>query len=334
MGSTPPISHKVVALEARFCDIPTLELPEPHRYEIDIYHNTLASEVPCRIKDAEILVITTVKLNAEVLSEACCPHLRLIVAMASGTDCIDLEACKARGITVCNSPNVNTAAVSEHAIALYFAARKRMVAVHQATRRNEWIERGTLMGLLRNAEGKAPLTCEEEVMGIIGYGAIGKRIVGIAKMLGMQVLISGRKGATTCPSDRTPFEDVLRKSTVVLLALPRTKETTDLISTAELRTMRHDAVIVNISRGGIVNEAALVTALRENVIAGAGTDVFEKEPAGIDNSPLLAEDVGALNLTVTPHLAWFADSTHKNLQRVLNENIVAWCLGKPQNIVV
>ena len=98
----------------------------------------------------------------------------MIAVMASGTDNVDLKACKARGITVCNSTQVNIAAVSEHAIAMYFAARRKMVALHQATRRNEWVERGTLMGLLKDTEGKAPLTCGEETMGIVGYGTIGE----------------------------------------------------------------------------------------------------------------------------------------------------------------
>ncbi|RFU26261.1 hypothetical protein B7463_g10078, partial [Scytalidium lignicola] len=307
MGSTS-ICHRIVALEGHFCDIPTLRLPESHSYTITVYDKTPVSEVAPRIKDAEILVITTIRLNAEILSESCSPHLRLIVAMASGTDCIDIEACKARGIMVCNSPRVNTAAVSEHAIALYFAARRKMVALHEATRRNQWKERGTLMGLMKDTEGKAPLTCGEEVMGIIGYGAIGRRIAEMAKMLGMQVLISGRKGSKDCPIDRTPFGEVLKKSTVLVLGLPRMKETTNLISIPELQTMRRDAIIINISRGGIVNEAALVVALKENLIAGAGIDVFEREPAGIENTPLLEEDVGDLNLTVTPHLAWYADT--------------------------
>ena len=164
--------------------------------------------------------------------------------------------------------------------------------------------------------------------------SLGKRTAEIAKLLGMRVLIAGRKGSQDCPIDRTPFEEVLKECTVLVLCLPRTKETTNLISTQELHVMRHDAIIINVSRGGIVDDAALVTALKENLIAGAAVDVFEKEPAGIDNTPLLGEVAGDLNLTVTPHLAWYADVTLKNLQRVLQENVAAWCEGTFQNAVV
>lgn len=175
MGSTADAAaHKIVALEGHFFNIPTLKLPEPHSHTINIYSNTKASEVPGRIKEANIILLTTVRLDAELLSEAYTPNLKLIVVLATGTDSIDIEACKARGITVCNCPHANVTSVSEHAIAMYFGARRKMMLLHEATRKNQWIERGTLMGTLRDKDGKPPLTCAEETMGIIGYGAVGE----------------------------------------------------------------------------------------------------------------------------------------------------------------
>lgn len=161
----------------------------------------------------------------------------------------------------------------------------------------------------------------------------GKRVGELAKMLGMKLLIASRKGAQDCPAGRTPFEQVIKESTVLVLAVPRMKETLNLISTEEFLKMRHEVVIVNVSRGGIVDDRALVAALKDGVITGAASDVFEKEPAGVENTPLLEESAGGLNLTVTPHLAWFAEMTQQITLRLLQDNLTAWCLGKPQNVI-
>lgn len=158
----------------------------------------------------------------------------------------------------------------------------------------------------------------------------------------MEVLIAARKKRSSDSllpppnsQDRVPFDDVLRRATVLVVSLPRTPETLNLISTSELESMSPYAVIVNIARGGIVDEAALVKALRENRIAGYGTDVFEKEPAeGAADSPLLSEEAKDLNITVSPHLAWYAQRTMSNLGQILKETLEAWVDGHEINVVV
>jgi glycerate dehydrogenase len=134
---------------------------------------------------------------------------------------------------------------------------------------------------------------------------------------------------------RTPFEEVIRRATVIFLTLPRTPESVNLISTKELGEMSPKTVVINVSRGGIVDEAAIVDALKEGKIAGYATDVTTVEPAdGGEDSPLLADDARDLNITVTPHLAWCAGMTLKNLQRILKENVELWVAGKPKNVIV
>lgn len=155
----------------------------------------------------------------------------------------------------------------------------------------------------------------------------------------MQVLISDRKSNTTSNdtqrSSRVPFYEVLKRSTVLMVLVPKTADTLNMISAAEFQTMNPHAVIVNISRGGIINEAAAVAALREGLIAGYATDVFEVEPAeGAKDSPLLAPEARDLNLTVTPHVAWFGERTRSNLVKMLKENIESFIAGSPQNEVV
>ncbi|KAK5120744.1 hypothetical protein LTR85_006102 [Meristemomyces frigidus] len=254
--------------------------------------------------------------------------------MASGTDHVDLAACRKRGIHVCNASYANVPAVSNHAIGMYFSARRRFGVTERALRAGTWVKKRTCMDLMGDADGVMPPTCGEEVMGLLGYGAIGKRIAEMAQQLGMKVLIGERKGATSIREGRLPFENVLKQSTVLVLILPRTPESLGLISAAEFKTMPSRAVLVNVSRGGIVDEAALVQALQEKTIAGAAVDVFLEEPAGPTNSVLLSREASELNLTCTPHVAWVATATTELLQQITKDNVQSWCAGKPINTVV
>jgi lactate dehydrogenase-like 2-hydroxyacid dehydrogenase len=161
--------------------------------------------------------------------------------------------------------------------------------------------------------------------------------------LGMQVLVAARKtpsleDALPIPSaggDRVPFDHVLKQATVLVLSLPRIPETLNLISTADLAKMHPYAVIINIARGGIVDEAAVVQALKNKQIAGYATDVYEVEPVeGPRDTPLLVEDAEHLNITMSPHLAWFSQRTLKNLGDILKATVESWAQGEVINVVV
>jgi lactate dehydrogenase-like 2-hydroxyacid dehydrogenase len=162
----------VVALETQFGVIPQFNIPKPFTYTLICHERTTGSEIVHRVKSADILITTTLPLNAQILSADVSPKLRLVACMASGTDSIDLEACKRRGIVVCNSSHANTAAVSEHAIGLYFSTRRRFIQTQQALNTDEWTKQGTLMRILEDQNGM-PRTCADEIMGLIGYGVIG-----------------------------------------------------------------------------------------------------------------------------------------------------------------
>lgn len=159
----------------------------------------------------------------------------------------------------------------------------------------------------------------------------------------MKVLVSGRKipsqpslqnGATHEIGDRVRFDTVIRQSTVLFLAVPLNESTRHLISTPEFEVMSPHALVINASRGGIVDEKALVAALKANRLAGAATDVFVEEPAGPGNSPLLGEDTRDLNLTVTPHVAWVSQKTAVNYARTMKRAIEEWCAGRAYNKIV
>lgn len=267
--------------EAVNCPIPDFDLPGGHT--LSVHDWTSQSDLAGHIKDATIILITTIRLSADVLSPQVTPKLRLIVIMASGTDCVDKEAAKARGITVRNCPGTNVNSVSEHTVGLYFAVRRKFVDLHSimvAVPKDiacdtEWKMKGGLNERLRTSDGEAPLLCGDETVGIVGYGTLGKRIKALARALGMHVLVAERKGMTPRPG-RVSFEVALQSSTVLILCLPRTSRTINLISTLELQTMPRQAILINVARGGIVDEQALFDALKQGVISGAATDVCHR----------------------------------------------------------
>ena len=169
--------HEIVALERAHQPLPDkFDLPPPHTYSLTTYDRPDASKVAERVHKATVIIVTTLKIGADILAPDVTPNLRLVAVMATGTDPVDLEACRKRGVRVTNCPAANLDAVSEHAISLYFAARRRTVLLDRATRRvpSEWMEKKTLTGTLRFADGKPPLTCGDEVLGVVGYGSLGR----------------------------------------------------------------------------------------------------------------------------------------------------------------
>ncbi|KAG9191489.1 glycerate dehydrogenase [Alternaria panax] len=344
--------HEIVALEEHQQPLPLqgFSFPATATYTLTAYATTSTrEELHSRIHDATIVITTTIKLDAETLRPSVTPSLRCIAIAATGTDPVDLDACRARNIRVTNSPGANIDAVSEHAIGLYFAARRHTVLLDRVTRGqpSEWKTKGTVNQHMRLPDGLPPTTCKDEVMGVIGYGGIGKRVAALGQALGMRVLIATRKPPATpavdsllplpdpAADDRMSFDDVLRNSTVLVLSLPRTPDTLNLISTAELAKMHPYTVLINVARGGIVHEAAVVQALKERRIAGYATDVYEVEPVGgPEDTPLLEEDVKHLNITLSPHLAWFSTSSIKNLGAILKETIEGYVSGNDVNVIL
>lgn len=165
--------HHIVFLQAAFIPAPDISFPAPYTVSRTLYQQTSPSELHARIHNASIIVLSALKLDATALSPEVTPHLKFIALAATGSDCIDLEACKARGIAVSNCPNANVESVSEHAVGLYFATRRRLIDMHTLTRAGEWPRRKTLMYDALDKDGQPPLTCQEEVAGIIGNGSVG-----------------------------------------------------------------------------------------------------------------------------------------------------------------
>jgi phosphoglycerate dehydrogenase-like enzyme len=319
--------HHIVVLEGIHAKMPSFDFP----HTIDVYPRTQPSDVAERIKDATIVVACVIPVGPKEMDAA--PHLGILAVMAVGIGWVDKDDCARRGVTVTKCPAGNVDAVSEHFLGLYFSSRKRIVQVHNSlTTSSEWVDKGTLTKLWPSGP---PLGCNQETLAILGYGTLGTRIAKLAKAVGFkEVIISERKNGTGAREGRVSFDEALARATVICVSLPKEQDTIDLISEKELRRMRPEALIINVARGGIVNEAALARALREGWIAGAATDVLETEPGGPGTSPLLPDiskgEPEVPNLTVSSHVAWFSQSTIAKYQRLLKEGIEGWAAGTLQ----
>ncbi|KAL6850717.1 hypothetical protein ACO1O0_007842 [Amphichorda felina] len=317
--------HHVVFLEA--ANAPHVAFSFPHTCHRHAY--TQPHEILPRIRDATIVVTGVTPITPEHLAQL--PSLQCLAMTSTGCDWLDREAFATAGVTVLNCPQNNVEAVGEHFLALYFAARRKVVEVHGAITgaQRGWIREGSLTP--RWGQGP-PLSCRQETLGIIGHGALGRHVEGLARALGFsRVLVAERKGAGEIREGRVSFEELIRQATTIAVCCPKEASTIGLISEPEFEMMRPDALLVNISRGGVVCEQALATALKEGKIFGAATDVLETEPGGVGTTPLIPDvangEAEVPNLTITSHLAWFSQRTLENLQHMLRLGIEGFVNG-------
>jgi len=280
---------------------------------------TRPEEVAARLGDATIAVTNKVPLRAEALEAA--PRLRMVAVAATGTDNVDVDYCRRRGVEVANVGDYARASVPEHVFALALALRRQVVAYHDDVRGGAW-QRSEHFCLLthpiRDLRGSA--------FGVVGYGTLGRAAAELARCFGMEVLVAEHKGAGRVRAGRLSFEEVLHRSDVLSLHVPLKEETRHMVGRAELSRMKPTAILINCARGGVVDEAALAEALLEGRIAGAGVDVLSTEPprGGEGGNPLLAP--GLPNLIVTPHVAWASREAMQALADRLVDNIEAFVL--------
>ena len=301
--------EKIVFLEHETLRAPLRDPSFEHtmHYYMEVNHG----DVMGLLKDATVVIVNKTPLRADVLERM--PKLKLIAVFATGTDNIDLEFCRARGIEVRNVRGYASATVPEHVMMMALALSRNLVGYRDDVRVGLW-NRSNEFCLqthwIRDLHGAT--------LGIIGYGTLGRGVETLARAFGMEVLISERKGADEVREGRTPFDEVLRRSDVVTLHVPLTEETQYLIGHEELTLMKRSALLINCARGGVVDEWALAGALRKGRIGGAGVDVLSTEPPGQGN-PLL--DPGLPNLIVTPHVAWAGSRAQQMLADRLMDNI-------------
>lgn len=313
--------HTIVFLD-RGAVRATFRAPEfPHEWRD--YQETAEAEVVNHLRDATIAVTNKVPLRAETLRQL--PALRLIVVAATGYDRVDVDYCQKNGIAVCNVQNYAGDTVPEHVMMLMLALRRNLPAYRAAVRDGAW-QRSTTFCLLdhpvRDLRG--------ETFGVIGYGQLGRATARLAAAFGMRVIVAEHRNAGAVRPDRVSFDQLLTESDVISLHCPLTPQTRNLIGADELARLRPGALLINTARGGIVDEAALVAALKENRLGGAGIDVLTVEPPR-EGNPLL--DLDLPNLIVTPHIAWTSLEAMQSLAETVIVNMESFVDGAPRNLV-
>lgn len=315
---------KIVFLDRDTLSPETRFRPPAFAHSLVMHQNTRPDEVAARIAEADIVISNKVSIRAEAINGA--KQLKLIAIAATGTDPVDLAACRAAGVTVCNVRDYAANTVPEHVFALILSLRRSIVAYRQSVIDGRWQQSGRFCFFDHPIADLAGST-----LGIFGSGSLGSAVARLGEAFGMRVLRAGRKGAAEAGEGRTPFAEVLAKSDVISLNCPLNAETRGLIGRPEFALMQRRPILINASRGGLVDEEALVEALDAGQIAGAGFDVTLPEPPPAD-SPLM-RIASRPNVVVTPHVAWASREAIQALADQLVENIELFVAGKPRNTV-
>jgi len=294
----------------------------PH--QLVVHGRTRADEVAGRIADADIVITNKVAVREDALAAA--SRLRLVAIAATGYDNVDVRACAARGVTVCNIREYATATVPEHTFALILALRRSLPAYGRSVAEGAWQRCGQFCYFDHPIGALAGAT-----LGVICDGTLGRAVADLGRAFGMRVLFSSYTGVAGMGPLYTPFEEVLRVSDVITLHCPLMPSTRNLIGAPEFAQMTRKPIIVNTARGGLVDEHALVEALESGRIGGAGFDVATVEPPPPDH-PLMRL-VGRPDFILTPHVAWASREAIQGLADQLVENIeLAW-RGTPRHVL-
>ena len=312
------MTRKVVFLDRESLDANVRAFDFPNDYKE--YESTWTpEEIVERLQGAEIALINKVPMRADTLKQL--PDLKLIAVAATGTDVIDKEQAKAQGITVSNIRGYAFNTVPEHVIGLMFALRRSIVPYVNSVRRGDWSKSSQFCYFdypIYDISGST--------LGIVGYGALGKSIAEKVKALGMKVIaydVFEQPGLVD-------FETILSDSDVITLHVPLTPETKGMFGAEQFKKMKNHALLINTARGGLVDEEALVAALKSGEIGGAGFDVVAQEPP--KNGNILCEQ-DLPNLLVTPHVAWASKEAMQILADQLVDNVEAFVKGEPRNVV-
>ncbi len=292
---------------------------------VDFHTATTPEETIQRIKNAEIIITNKVKLTAENLSEA--PNLKLIALTCTGTDGVDLEYCRENHIAVTNVAGYSTASVAEQTFTLLFGVMRQTQWFDHFVK-NDYPDHHTITTFERNYHEIAGKT-----WGIIGLGGIGNKVAQIATAFDCNVVYHSTSGKNTNgPYSHKSLEELCKESDIISIHAPLSKRTKNLINKENLKLMKPSAYLLNLGRGGIVNESDLAEALNQNQIAGAGLDVFATEPINSDN-PLLSLDNSG-KLITSPHIAWASIEARQRLTQEVIENIKAFSNGETRNRIV
>lgn len=283
-----------------------------------IYYDTKVTDTETLIergKDADIIAVSNLALNSDVING--CKNLKLLSVAFTGVDHIAMDTCKKNGVMVCNCAGYSTAAVADLVFGMIVTLYRNIIPCNNVTR-----EEGTKDGLVGfELEGKK--------FGVIGTGAIGMRVANIAKAFGCEVYAYSRTIKEVPGITFVDLDTLLSTCDIISIHTPLNESTKALINTEKIALMKKNAIIINTARGPIIDSNALAEALNSGKIAGAGIDVFEKEPPIGKDHPLLHTP----NTVVTPHIGFATKEALVKRAVIVFDNIVKWIENKPQNVM-
>jgi len=286
------------------------------------YDETSAEQVAERIKDAEVIVCNKFSLDRAAIFSA--KRLKLICVAATGVNNVDLSVAAARNIPVCNVRAYATPSVVQHVFMLMLNLSRHFIEYHQLVRNGRWQKSTHFCPLdfgIEELSGK--------ILGIVGFGELGRAVAEMAKAFGMEVLIAEHKGSPA-RTGRLAFDQVICQADFLTLHCPLLEETRNLISLREFELMKPTAYLINTARGGVVNEKELLRSLSSGRIAGAATDVLQSEPPVHGNALL---QYSHPNLIITPHVAWASRQSRQRMLDQIAVNIQNFLQKKPFNQV-
>lgn len=269
-----------------------------------------------RSKDADVVVLSNIPFDKEVMEK--CPKLKYLCVAFTGVDHIDVDYCQERGIQISNALGYATVAVADLVFGMVISLARHMREFEDGFR-----DTGD-----RQAEYGFEL--QDKTFGVLGLGSIGRRVAKIANAFGCNVIGWSRSKKDLEYVQYVSFEEVLRRSDIVSLHVALTDDTKNLIGRDQILMMKKDAILINTSRGGVVDDDALAVALNENRIGAAGIDVFNEEPPMDLDKPLLH----AKNTLVTPHIAFAGPQAFEKRADIVAKNLAGWLKGQPENLVL
>ena len=286
------------------------------------FDNVDPFDIKDQLEEAEVLVANKVQINRDLIVS--CKQLKLICVAATGVNNVDVDAAGDNGVTVCNVRGYATSSVAQHVFSLIFSLHGKLFSYKKSVFDGLW--------------SKSPYFCyfgesfgelDGKTIGIIGYGELGQAVAKHARCFGMKVLVAQRDKSDN-RDNRVLLTELLHRSDVVSLHCPLTSSNRHIIGAVELAQMKSDAILINTARGGLVDEQALLSALKDKQIGAAGLDVLGEEPPSVGH-PLI--NYNADNLIITPHIAWASQQSRQRLVAELAKNIRAYQEGQVRNVV-
>lgn len=319
---------KIVILDGKYANPGDLSYRPLEEFgQLTVYQDTDHQDTALireRIKDAQVVVTNKVPLDKETLDST--SHLDYVIVAATGFNIINLQAAENQGIKVSNIPSYSTQSVVQHTLALLLQVTNQVSHYSQAVREGRW--EGAEWTLYDQSN---PLTeLAGKTLGIIGFGSIGQAFGQLARQLGMDVIAYNRsqnaKGREI--ANYVDLDYLLKKADIISLHIPLAPDTKGIINKKTIRQMKDGAIILNTSRGPLIDEDALSQALKDGKIQAAGLDVLAEEPMS-DHNPLK----DAPNTIITPHIAWATKESRTRLLNIIYDNLAAYVKGEPINLV-